>query len=130
MGYGVEDPVRFNPVQFNANQWAMAAKAGGFKGMVITSKHHDGFCNWRTQTTSHNVASSPWKKGSGDVVLDVAKACRKAGIQFGITENVGLGIRGRVLHINDLEFEDEEDCDHDVDVDLIKSVEAVLSFTW
>ena len=53
-----------------------------------------------------------------------------AGIQFGITENVGLGIRGRVLHINDLEFEDEEDCDHDVDVDLIKSVEAVLSFTW
>jgi opacity protein-like surface antigen len=53
-----------------------------------------------------------------------------AGLHFGLTENIGLGVRGRVLHINDLEFEDEWDCDHDVDVDLIKSVEAVLSFTW
>jgi opacity protein-like surface antigen len=53
-----------------------------------------------------------------------------AGVNVGITENVGVGIRGRVLHINDLEFEDDEDCDHDIDVDLIKSVEAVLSFAW
>ena len=88
MGYGVEDPKRFNPVYFDANQWAMSAKAGRFKGIVITSKHHDGFCNWPTQTTSHNVASSPWKNGKGDVMLEVAKACRKAGIQFGIYASI------------------------------------------
>lgn len=88
MGYGEEDPKRFNPVHFDANQWAMAAKAGGFKGIVITSKHHDGFCSWRTQTTDHNVASSPWKNGKGDVMMEVAKACRKAGIQFGIYASI------------------------------------------
>jgi opacity protein-like surface antigen len=53
-----------------------------------------------------------------------------AGLDLIVSQNVAIGVRGRVLHINDLEFEDEEDCDHDVDVDLIKSVEAVLSFTW
>jgi opacity protein-like surface antigen len=53
-----------------------------------------------------------------------------AGIDFGLTENIGLGIRGRILHINDLEFEDDEDCEHDIDVDLIKSVEAVLTFAF
>jgi opacity protein-like surface antigen len=53
-----------------------------------------------------------------------------AGLDFIVTSSAALGVRGRVLHINDLEFEDEWDCDHDVDVDLIKSVEAVLSFTW
>jgi len=84
MGYGAEDPNRFNPVHFNAAQWTAAAKAGGFKGIVITSKHHDGFCNWPTNTNHHNVSYAPWKNGKGDVMKEVADACRKAGIQFGI----------------------------------------------
>ena len=66
MGYGKEDPTKFNPVGFNAKQWVEAAKAGGFKGIVITAKHHDGFCNWQTETTDHSVKSSPWKNGKGE----------------------------------------------------------------
>lgn len=62
MGYGEEDPGKFNPVVFDARQWVNAAKAGGFKGIVITAKHHDGFCNWQTETTDHCVKSSPGKK--------------------------------------------------------------------
>jgi len=84
MGYGLEDPKRFFPTKFDANQWADAAKTGGFKGIVFTTKHHDGFCNWSTATTNHSVQASPWKNGKGDVVKEVSDACRKARIQFGI----------------------------------------------
>ncbi|MCU7552542.1 alpha-L-fucosidase [Chitinophagaceae bacterium LB-8] len=84
MGYGMEDPQRFLPARFDARQWTAAAKAGGFNGIVLTSKHHDGFCNWQTQTTSHSVKASPWKNGKGDVVKEVADACRKANMQFGL----------------------------------------------
>jgi alpha-L-fucosidase len=84
MGYGQEDPKEFNPVDFNARQWVEAAKTGGFKGIVITAKHHDGFCNWQTETTSHSVRSSPWKDGQGDVIRELAEACRESGIYFGI----------------------------------------------
>jgi alpha-L-fucosidase len=84
MGYGAEDPKKFNPVHFDAHQWTAAAKAGGFKGIVLTTKHHDGFCNWQTQTTKHSVQSSPWENGKGDVVKEVADACHKDGIQFGM----------------------------------------------
>ncbi len=74
----------FNPVHFDAAQWAEAAKAGGFAGIVLTTKHHDGFCNWQTDTTDYSVRSTPWKDGKGDVVAEVAKACREAGLTFGI----------------------------------------------
>jgi len=84
MGYGAEDPKKFNPVHFDANQWTAAAKAGGFKGIVLTSKHHDGFSNWQTSTNTHSVKFAPWKNGKGDVVREVADACRKANMQFGI----------------------------------------------
>lgn len=84
MGYGTEDPQKFLPSKFDANQWTMAARAGGFKGIVITSKHHDGFCNWQTQTTDFGVKTSPWKNGKGDVIKEVSDACRKSGIQFGL----------------------------------------------
>jgi len=84
MGNGGESPSRFNPVHFDAGQWVAAAKAGGFRGIVFTAKHHDGFCNWQTKTTDHSVVSSPWKNGKGDLVADLAQACRKGGIYFGL----------------------------------------------
>jgi alpha-L-fucosidase len=84
MGYGKEDPKRFNPVKFDANQWVSAAKTGGFKGIVLTTKHHDGFCNWRTDTTDHSVKSAAWKDGQGDVVKELAAACRKSGVYLGL----------------------------------------------
>jgi alpha-L-fucosidase len=84
MGYGKEDPKKFNPVKFDARQWVEAAKAGGFKGIVLTAKHHDGFCNWQTETTDHSVGSSLWKDGQGDVIRELAEACREGGVYFGI----------------------------------------------
>jgi alpha-L-fucosidase len=84
MGYGKEDPKMFNPVKFDARQWVNAAKTGGFKGIVLTAKHHDGFCNWQTETTNHSVRSSPWKDGQGDIIKELAEACREGGVYFGI----------------------------------------------
>ena len=84
MGYGKEDPEKFNPVKFDARQWVEAAKAGGFKGIVLTAKHHDGFCNWQTETTEHSVGSSLWKEGKGDIIRELMEACREGGVYFGI----------------------------------------------
>ncbi len=84
MGYGKEDPQRFNPVKFDADQWVAAANTGGFKGIVLTTKHHDGFCNWPTDTTAHSVRSSPWRDGRGDIVRDLTEACDRGGLYFGL----------------------------------------------
>ncbi|MCK5822134.1 MAG: alpha-L-fucosidase [Bacteroidales bacterium] len=84
MGYGKEDPMKFDPFNFDAKQWVAAAKAGGFKGIVLTTKHHDGFCNWQTETTDHSLASSLWRDGKGDIVKDLIEACREGGVYFGI----------------------------------------------
>jgi len=83
-GSGKDDPKKFNPQHFDADQWAKAAKAGGFGEIVLTTKHHAGFCNWQTETTDYSVRSTPWKDGKGDVVAEVAKACRKEGLRFGL----------------------------------------------
>jgi alpha-L-fucosidase len=82
-GDGTESPSIFNPAQLDARQWVKALKDGGFKMAIITAKHHDGFCLWPSKYTSHSVASSPWKKGKGDVVKDVADACKEFGLKFG-----------------------------------------------
>lgn len=83
-GYGDEDPAVFNPKGFDAMQIVGAAKSGGFKGIVLVAKHHDGFCLWPTKTTGHNISKSPWKKGKGDLVEEFKKACDKQGMKFGI----------------------------------------------
>ena len=83
-GYGDENPEIFNPKHFNALQIVGAAKAGGFKGIVVVAKHHDGFCLWPTKTTEHNITKSPWKNGKGDIVREYQLACQKLGMKMGI----------------------------------------------
>ncbi|MCA0374904.1 MAG: alpha-L-fucosidase [Gemmatimonadetes bacterium] len=83
-GDGTESPSLFNPTALDARQWARTAKAAGARAMVLTAKHHDGFCLWPTATTRHSVASSPWRSGRGDVVREFVDACRAEGLRPGL----------------------------------------------
>ncbi|WP_346238347.1 alpha-L-fucosidase [Niabella insulamsoli] len=83
-GTGKEDPQIFNPTALNAEQWVRSVKDAGFKQVIITAKHHDGFCLWPTKTTAHSVKSSPWLAGNGDVVKEVSRACKKLNVGFGV----------------------------------------------
>src|SRR5688572_31295304 len=83
-GDGKESPTIFNPGRLDARAWAKTARAAGFRAMILTAKHHDGFCLWPTKTTRHSVVSSPWRGGGGDLVREFVDACRAEGLRPGL----------------------------------------------
>jgi alpha-L-fucosidase len=83
-GMGSESPGLFNPTQADPEQWVTILRESGFKGIILTCKHHDGFCLWPSDFTSHSIKNSPFKEGKGDLVKDLSMACRQNGLKFGV----------------------------------------------
>ncbi|GMV37446.1 MAG: hypothetical protein AMXMBFR61_19540 [Fimbriimonadales bacterium] len=83
-GEGTESPELFRPTELDCRQWARVLKDAGFRGIIITAKHHDGFCLWPSRYTTHSVAHTPWGDGKRDVVAELAAACREYGLKFGV----------------------------------------------
>jgi alpha-L-fucosidase len=83
-GDGRESPDLFHPTELDCRQWVKVLKDAGMEGVVITAKHHDGFCLWPSQYSTHTVRESSWRNGQGDVVRELSEACREFGLKFGV----------------------------------------------
>lgn len=83
-GYGDTDPMTFNPTKLDVEQWVKTFVAAGMKGVIITAKHHDGFCMWPTAFNEYNISKTPYKEGKGDILGELSEACKKYGIKFGV----------------------------------------------
>lgn len=83
-GFGNEDPKLFNPSNLDCRQWARVCKQAGMKGIIFTAKHHCGFCMWPSKYTEYSVKNSPWKNGKGDVVRELAEACKEEGLEYAV----------------------------------------------
>ncbi len=109
-GDGTEAPASFAPTALDARQWARTARAAGFRTLILTAKHHDGFCLWPTRTTSHSVKQSAWRSGSGDVVREFTDACAQEGLRAGLycspwdrnAESYGDSERYNALYVDQL----------------------------
>ncbi|MCF8325235.1 MAG: alpha-L-fucosidase [Leadbetterella sp.] len=83
-GFGNEDPKIFSPDKLDVRQWARICKEAGMKGVIFTAKHHSGFCLWPSKYTDYSVKNAPWKNGQGDLVKELADACKEFGLKFGV----------------------------------------------
>lgn len=109
-GDGKEPESIFNPTQLDARQWAKTAADGGMKGLILTCKHHDGFCLWPSKYTEHSVKNSPYKDGKGDIVRETAEACKEFGLKFGVylspwdrnNDSYGKGVEYDDYYVNQL----------------------------